>query len=1110
MKFKISCITAALATGLCVLPVSADESPEATSTKQEATKKDEKKWDVNNPPGEETTISIDTQETTWSNVDVSPDGKNMIFDMLGDIYTVPLAGGEARALTQGMSWSMQPRFSPDGHEIAYISDENGADNLWVMNADGTNARVVTKEKRNLVHTPNWSPDGNYIAVKKGFVSARSIPAGEIWLYHKSGGNGFQLKERLGGEQAQKNIAEPAFTPDGRYVYYSIDSTPGTVWEYNKNPTTEIFSIHRLDRETGKDMQIAGGAGGAIAPTPSMDGKYLAFVRRVDNKTVLFVKDLKTGLENPLFDELDRDLQETNGSQGNFTQFDWTPDNKSLVFWSKGKFHRLNVKDKKLQTIPVRVKVDKQISEALRFPVNVSPDKFPVKMIRWAQYSPDGKHIAFQALGKIYIRDVESGKSKRLTRDDENFEFYPTFSRDGSKIAYVTWNDKKLGSVRVVSARSGRGDTITTEPGHYVEPDFSPDGKKVVFRRFTGGYLTSPEYSMEPGIYIADADGDGMKRVQESGTSPHFGKQNDRIYFSSFGWGKGASLSSVDLNGKEVRQHLTSNDVTEFRVSPNGEWIAFTEQFNAYVAPFIVTGKSESIGSSSEQVPVKKLSARSGEFLHWSKDSKRVGWAHGATLYSRNLADAYEFLPGAPEELPEPVTEGIDLSFEVKARKPEGRIALVGGNVITMRNADNEQEVIENAVVVISGNRIESVGKKGEINLPKGTKVIDVSGKTIIPGLIDVHAHGGQGRDEIIPQQNWANYSSLAFGVTTIHDPSNDTSEIFSASEMQKTGDIVGPRIFSTGTILYGAKAPGYRANIDSLEDAKFHVQRLKDVGAISVKSYNQPRRDQRQQVIAAGRELGIMVVPEGGAKFYHNMTQVIDGHTGLEHALPIEKAYDDVKQMWSQTQSGYSPTFVVAYGGLSGETYWYDRTNVWENERLLRYTPKYMVEPNSIRRLKAPDEHYNHFQVASFAKELRDQGVRVVIGAHGQREGLAAHWEVWMMNQGGFTPWEALRGATYDGAKYLGMDGDIGSIEKGKLADLVVIDGDVLNDIRKSEFVKYTMINGRLFDAETMNEIGLDENKREPFFFERLNLSGMPEATTKALHTKQQMHHWRH
>jgi len=341
------------------------------------------------------------------------------------------------------------------------------------------------------------------------------------------------------------------------------------------------------------------------------------------------------------------------------------------------------------------------------------------------------------------------------------------------------------------------------------------------------------------------------------------------------------------------------------------------------------------------------------------------------------------------------------------------------------------------------------------------------------------------------------YATLAFGVTTLHDPSNDTSEIFSASEMQKAGLIVGPRIFSTGMILYGAKGD-FKAEIDSLQDARRHLKRMQAVGAFSVKSYNQPRRDQRQQVIAAAQELGMRVYPEGGSLFQHNMTMVIDGHTGVEHSIPVARVYRDVDQLWGQSNVGYTPTLVVGYGGLWGENYWYAHTDVWNHPRLTRFVPRPILDARARRPVLAPAEEYGHILNAATAKQLHDAGVHVQIGAHGQREGLGAHWEIWMLAQGGMLPMQALRAATIDGARYLGMDREIGSIETGKLADLLVLDANPLDDIRNSETLRYTVLNGRPFDAMTMDEVGQRPRPRRPFFWESDGQAlTLQEATSK-------------
>jgi imidazolonepropionase-like amidohydrolase len=444
-----------------------------------------------------------------------------------------------------------------------------------------------------------------------------------------------------------------------------------------------------------------------------------------------------------------------------------------------------------------------------------------------------------------------------------------------------------------------------------------------------------------------------------------------------------------------------------------------------------------------------------------------------------LKDSPPFVEGAAEKPPAPVSKGTNVSFEAEADIPGGVVAFVGGRIITMRG----DEVIEDGTLIVEKNRITAIGSREEITVPRGAYIVDTSEETVMPGLIDVHWHGSQGTNEIIPQRNWRNFATLAFGVTTLHDPSNDTSEIFAAGELARAGLITAPRIFSTGTILYGAKSP-VKAVIKSLDDARFHLRRMKAVGAFTVKSYNQPRRDQRQMVMTAGRELGIMIILEGGSLFQHNMNMIVDGHTGIEHSIPIANIYKDVIQFWSPSGTGYTPTMGIGYGGLSGEYYWYQHTKVWENERLLGFVPRDVIDARSRRRLMVPEEEFNHVNVARTCKQLVDAGGHVQIGAHGQREGLASHWEMWMLAQGGMTPFQVLRAATLDGAYYVGLDGDIGSLEPGKLADLIVLEKNPLEDIRNSKHVKYVMVNGRLYDARTMDQIGNHAKKRGKFFWE--------------------------
>ncbi|TKB51903.1 amidohydrolase family protein [Ferrimonas aestuarii] len=1028
------------------------------------------KWDVNNPQAPLNTIDIKVDQGTWMNVDISPDGNTIVFDLLGDIYTMPASGGKATPLVKGIAWHMQPRFSPDGKQIAFTSDQDGGDNIWVMNADGTNQRPVTSETFRLLNSPAWSPDGQYLVGRKHFTAQRSLGAGEVWMYHVQGGKGVKLTAR---PNDQKDLGEPAFSPDGRYIYFSQDATPGKTFHYSKDSVKGIYKIKRYDRQTGEIDVLISGTGGAIRPTPSPDGKTLAYITKDGYQSVLYLYDLESGSKRMVYDNLDRDMQETWAIHGVYPNISWTDDSDAIVFWAGGKINKLDVDSGTTKVIPFEVETTKQIQPVVRFEQTLDTDQFDVKMLRQVQVSPNGKYVIFEALGKLWKRDLPNGKPKRLTKQDDHFELYPQFSRDGRYLAYVSWDDQKQGSVKVRDLKRGKTTTLTSKPGKYLEPTFSPDGSTVVFRKARGGYLTPATWSQNSGIYKVSRKGGTPEQITDWGQAPHFGKDGSRLYLSTRKDGKPA-FASVSLDGFETRIHFTSDHATEFHVAPDGSQLAFAERFKVFLTPLAQHGETVHIGPNGGGLPIKQLSQRAGENINWNQDSNTLYWSLGPELYQVDVSNLFEFGFDGETEV-----EMTDIGFSKPMYVPRGTTAFVGGQVVTMEG----EQVIEDGVVIVENDTIVAVGQRDVVEIPSSAEVIDITGKTLMPGLFDAHAHGGQGSNEIIPEQNRINYSSLAFGVTSIHDPSNDTTEIFAASEMQKHGDIVGPRIFSTGTILYGANGPGYTAHIDSLDDAKFHIERLKKVGAFSVKSYNQPRRNQRQQVITAAREMEMMVVPEGGSLLQHNLSMIADGHTSIEHSIPVANIYNDIRQFWGQSETGYTPTLVVAFGGIWGENYWYNKTEVWKHDRLKQYVPKETLDARSMRREKAPDNHYNHFNVARIANELQDEGVISNIGAHGQREGLGAHWEIWMYQQGGMTNLEALKTATINPAKHYGMDKQIGSIKKGKLADLIVIDGNPLQDIRVTDQVSYTMVGGRLYNAETMNELNGEQRQRQPFFF---------------------------
>ncbi len=1002
-----------------------------------------------------------TDEGTWLNVDVSPDGSQIVFDMLGDLYLLPMAGGEAERLTTTLAQEVQPRFSPDGKSLTYISDANGGNNIFVMELATKHERAITTEKFRSLTNPRWHPDGSGIVARKHFTGSRSLGSGEMWFYHLDGGSGVQLTSKR-NEQQDEN--DPVYSPDGRYLYYTQDATPGPYFQYNKNPHEGIYVTRRLDLETGENIALLGGPGGAVRPEPSPDGRYIAYVKRIQTDSVLMLYDRQTGESQVLYRELDHDQQEVWALFGLYPNFSWTPDSESIVFWAKGKLHRIDVDTKAVVGIGFTAEVAQTIAQTRKATPKVDIDVVASKMLRDFATSPDGRYLVFHALGHLYYADVQNLQPKRLTKL-EGFEYAPQFSADGKYLVFAHWQDGTYGSIYRAKWRGTKGISglakITSEPGHYQHPDVNNEGT-VVYQKQTGNSFRGLLYGLEPGIYVSDQNGKARRLLRE-GREPIFLREDLIAY--EHGGGDKRFISTVNTDGTEQRTRYSLGAISEWAIDPLGQRIAYRKDFKVYVAPIVLSAKEQSLGGA--ELTAKQVSEGAGRYLHWS--SGALHWSLGPTYSSLDMS--------RPEASPAEYT--LELSYPVK--RSDKIIAYQNARIVPVVGRP-----IERGTLLVQGNKIVAVGDFADVEVPANAMVIDVSDKTIVPGFIDTHAHhSGHFYSSPLPETNASYLANLAFGVTTTHDPSSNTETVFSLAELQRTGKLIGPRIFSTGSVLYGAKSNSY-VDIQSLDDARVHLKRLQAQGAFSVKSYNQPRREQRQWIIQAAAELGMSVYPEGGATFYNQLTHILDGSTGLEHNLPVAPLYEDVLRLWQGAPHvGYTQTLVVNYAGLNSEYYWYQDSNVWEHELLGRYTPVAELTARSRRVQQAAEDDYFFKTVAASGKALQDRGVLVTVGAHGQLQGLGYHWEMWSLAKGGMAPDKVLQAATIDGARYLNMDREIGSLEVGKLADFVILNKNPLEDIRNTDSVAMVSIDGRLYDSSSMNQVAPEANERGKLWFER-------------------------
>jgi Tol biopolymer transport system component/imidazolonepropionase-like amidohydrolase len=950
------------------------------------------------------TIDITVTEGTSMAIALSPDRQTIAMDLQGGLWTLPVAGGTARRITDEYYDARQPAWSPDGRTIAFQAFRDGTWRIWTVATDGANPKAVTSGPFD-DREPHWSPDGTRIA----FSSDRSGNY-DIWTLDTNSGEVTQVTKDSADDFT------PTWSTSGKEIaFVSTRATAPGVYAISPG---------------GEERLVAAATGTVGAPAWTPDGRDVIY-------------SLTSGGAARLM----RGTQELAANEDVFPfRAQWLSPTE-LLYTADGKIKRRTLTGTTAEAVPFTATLTITPANYARKKrdFDAAAPK-PVLGIVHPRASPDGKRIVFAALGDLWVMPTSGGKPERLT-NDAAVETDASWSPDGTRLVFSA---DRVGNgnmdIYIRDLTSGQDRRLTTSPEAEMSGAFSPDGRWVAFTSnvaFKQGetYFVASEggtprklldRSFGPGFPTWSADG---RTVIVSTLRPYSGRYREGMnYMMALPLDGSAPRVIVPVEHSPIGKRSGDGPIW----SPDGTQIAFVA--NGYLNVMSVTPNGDPKG------PPRQLTKELADSPSWAGPNDLL---YIATDRLKLVAVA----DGTTREVP------VDLTWAPKM--PTERIVVHASRLVDGIQASARTDVD----VVLDGHRIASIEPHRAELHSQGT-VLDATGHSVMPGLIEGHGHTHREHGESFGKIH------LAYGITTVRSPGGHPYEAVEERESIESGRRIGPRLFLTGYLLDGAR-PYYPMATPAPQEAvvDMELERARRLDYDLLKTYVRLPDLLQKRAIDGAHKIGI---PVSSHEIYPATLSGVDSveHTGATSRRGYSpkqsstgRAYDDVLQIIAKSQITITPT--VALGG-------YQRLVARELDLLK--DPRTRLFPAWARQTMTPAPQTQgrapQGPPAAFAtiRALHEAGARIIAGVDSPLVpyGLSLHGELEEYVAAGLTPFEALQTATVNTAQLLNADADLGTLEVGKLADLVIVEGDPLADIKAARRVRTVIKNGKVYELAAL------------------------------------------